>query len=203
MKQIISTLVLTTGCFLAAPTYADSKAFVVGGLGQAKYKTDSDSETATSFLIGGGYKFNENFAVEARYEDFGEIKDSETEADFMFTSKVASNAYTLSVIGGLPINESFNLFAKVGVGFWDIDISSSERDTITNNRFSDKISFSDNDFVYGFGAEYTVNDQFGITAEYTSLNIDYKETQTIGDVSSTTELDVDINNLVVSARFYF
>ena len=82
-------------------------------LANASYKETDDSSAA--FGLFGGYHLNAVLAVEAAYNDFGEAKKSGIKAD--------ASAFSLGMVGKLPIKTDLTLFGKVGLSAWDIDIS--------------------------------------------------------------------------------
>lgn len=181
--------------------YAEAPhAYAFGALGQAKYKDDSSSESDTSFGIGGGYWFNENFAIEGRYDDFGEVEDTERDGSATSTSKASASAFGFNLLAGVPLNEQFKLYAKVGVSFWDLDLSGDSYIPEFDNRLTYNENFSGNEFTYGFGAQYQVNDAFSLGVEYSSFAIE--DTKAASD-DTTFEVDGDINNLSLYASFNF
>lgn len=180
--------------------HAEPSAFVSGSLGQSKYKSDGFSESATSFGVGGGYWFNENFAIEGRYDDFGEIENTYQDGTATENSKASASALGINLLAGVPLNEQFKLYAKIGVSFWDFDAESVTSFPDDAFDYHYKASFSGNDFNYGFGAEYKANDSISIGAEYSALTI--KDRKQI-DAEEFAELDGDINNFNIYARFNF
>lgn len=175
-------------------SYAEAPhAYAFGALGQAKYKDDSGSESDTSFGIGGGYWFNENFAIEGRYDDFGEVEETERYGTATSTSKASASAFGFNLLAGVPLNEQFKIYAKVGVSFWDLDSIHQESDPEFNYQQSYSESFSGNEFTYGFGAQFQVNNALSLGAEYSSFAIEDKKK----------ELDGDINNVSLYASFNF
>lgn len=194
---LISSLLIS---LLSINSYAEPNAYVFGTLGQAKYKGDGASESATSFGIGGGYWFNENFAIEGRYDDFGEVDLTEREGTSTFPSQTSASAFGFNLLGGVPVSEQFKLYAKIGVSFWDADISSSISIPEIDYRYSDSTSFSGNEFTYGFGAEFKATENFSIGAEYSSFAIN--DSKSISDDESY-EVDGDISNFGISAKYNF
>lgn len=186
-----STLILASiaATFLAAHSHADSEsgATLFGSLGQASYKNSGGSESDTSFAIGGGYRFNQNFALEARYDDFGKISDSATDSGLTASASVAASAMALSVKAGVPLSDMFSLYAKLGLSFWDVDTKFSASGFGESQ--SGSISMSGNDFHFGLGGEFNIADNILIGLEYSMLNID--------------DIDTDVNNLSLTASFNF
>ncbi|MCK4705194.1 MAG: outer membrane beta-barrel protein [Gammaproteobacteria bacterium] len=143
----------------------------------------SCEDTDTSFKVFGGAKINKNFAVEGSYIDFGELiaKDN----FIAFTAEITG--FNISALGVIPASDSVDLFGKVGMLFWDLKLALS-------GVFNDSLSESGNDFAFGFGANFDVNETFSIRAEFEKF-------QTIGKESTTGESSVSLISL--GAVFYF
>jgi OOP family OmpA-OmpF porin len=111
--------ILIVSILFAASAQAEG-AFRFGiGAGQATIKADDvDLEgNATAWEIFGGYEANQYFAVELGYIDGGTADDTidnaKVEAD--------TTAVVASVIGSLPIGESFSIYARGGLLHWKSD----------------------------------------------------------------------------------
>jgi OOP family OmpA-OmpF porin len=74
--------------------------------------------------------------------------------------KVELSAFTLSVLGVLPISEQFSVFGKVGLFKWEAEFS----DTTGGVPFSGDDDGSDVSF--GLGVAYNFTRNFGLRAEY-------------------------------------
>ncbi len=109
------------------------------------FSSDTDPD-ALNFKV--GKMLHENFAIEGlvgvRYSD-----DSvEGAFDFEMSSLIGVNA-----VGVLPLSDSFNLFAKVGLV--DIDYNDSDRDKSSATGAS-----------FGAGVDVNFTDNVGLTLEY-------------------------------------
>lgn len=185
---------------LSINSYAEPQTYIFGSLGQAKYKGDGSSESATSFGIGGGYWFNDNFAIEGRYDDFGEAEENYQDGTATQTGKTSASAIGINVLAGVPVNEQFKLYAKIGVSFWDTDISATTYIPEIDTQFQFNEEFSGNEFTYGFGAEFKATDNLSIGAEYSSFAIE--DSKQISAEESF-EIDGDISNFGIFARYNF
>ena len=126
MKTIIASIIATFVIgLIATPAFAakrvrntnsyDSSAptrsYIGGSVGQAS--TDSialsngKSSNAFSFMY--GHEINNNFAAELSYSNFGSI---DTQGNG--TAVVKSTAYSLGVVGSVPISSYVSIFAKLG-----------------------------------------------------------------------------------------
>ena len=175
MKNIIRSLLLFSAG-LAVNSHADSGAFIFGALGQTSFKVIGQSASDTSYALGGGYSFNKNFALEARYDDFGAF----SEDGYSFSS----NAYGISLRASLPVSDAVSLYGKVGLSFWEIN------DFKPYQSYSSTASESDNELHYGLGGEFAVSQTLKLGAEYNMLNLSGFD-------------DLDINTLAIFARWNF
>lgn len=153
--------------------------------------TNNDSDT--TFAIGGGYKFNEYFGVEAGYQDLGEVSASWTGAGtvniqgHVIVGTGALN-YTASVDGfyfgptfSFPVNEQFSINARAGLYRWEAKENAlfTAAGTIDGTAFAAGASASattkETDNYLGLGATYKVSKNVGINLNYTEYKIsDYR-----------------------------
>lgn len=124
----------------------------------------------TGFKVAGGYSFSENWAVSLEYVDLGELDvDASALGFFGVNSSLEADGFNLSVIGILPVNDSFDLFAKVGAFNWDIEAKAS------SGGFSASEDEDGTDISWGLGAAYNFSDNFSVTAEFQRFDIDEDE----------------------------
>ena len=108
----------------------------------------------TALKIFGGYRFNDNFAIEAFYTDFGEPDD--------WPLSIEASAFGASVVGIIPVAQQFELFGKIGLAAWDAD-------------FIDPFgTYSDDgsDLTYGIGGAFIINQQASIRVEWEFYDIE-------------------------------
>ncbi len=185
-KQLLLTSALV---ILSAPSFA-SNLYVSGSLGKSKFGVDgesgSESDSAKSF--GAGYKFNETWAIEANYRDFGGVGISYTEdlggGDFVSESFESSfSSLEFSFVGSFPLSQVASLYGRLGFGDLklDVDYKYSERFDGETYRESDSVSDSKTKAVFGVGFRYNFNDSIGARAEYNF----YDDWESL-EISSTT-----------------
>jgi opacity protein-like surface antigen len=153
-----------------------------------------DSDTTWGLTV--GYKFMPYLAVEGQYLDLGEAKYT-TRGDLNdefgkligtadISTSMDSSGFALSVLGILPIQEVWEVYARLGMYFGDTgaDVSVTLDDGI--EVYSDSISDSKNEeeFFYGIGGGYTFNETWNVRVEYTIF-------QNIGDEDLMGEADLD------------
>lgn len=100
----------------------------------------SESRNTAYSLYAGSYFSNSNLGMELGYTDFGRVNRAggSTKAD----------GINLSLIGRLPLGNSFNLLGKVGGLYARTDVATGGGSGVTAG------STTDLDWTYGVGAEY-------------------------------------------------
>lgn len=145
--------------------YAPGSSYLELGIGQSDYSLgngigvfDSD-EGGTSYSVRGGGFFNSNFGMEIGYTNFGTIHRA--------GGTTKAEGLNLSLIGKMPINQNFNLLAKLGTTYSKTDVSS--------NPVSGIVAGSESDFglSYGMGAEYLLTPQWSGVLQYESQNMKF------------------------------
>ena len=169
MKNTFSLFTILLLTFMLSTTaFAQQPYYIGGGIGQSYVEEDNvasgqdfDDEDF-AFKLFGGYRFHENFAVEADYLDFGEPDD-----DILgINLEVDLYALALYGVGILPLTDQFELFAKLGIAYWDAEVDGSFLG----------ISASDDedgtDLAYGLGASFAFTDQLAARVEYERIDVD-------------------------------
>ncbi|WP_323815596.1 outer membrane beta-barrel protein [Cellvibrio sp. NN19] len=187
-KQVIAAAV-----FMGAsiPSFA-SNFYVLADAGQSKMEADVEgftfNKTDNAISIGGGYKFNDNFALELAYRDLGEIKGEESGyvggGDYI-EAKISNGitAFQISLVGSIALGEAASLYGRVGMANLEADLKSSYEASINGSDFSgsESESVSKNKAVFGAGLSYSFTPTFALRAEYSQ----YAEWENL-TVSSTT-----------------
>lgn len=145
--------------------YAPGSSYVELGIGQSDFSLGNgigvfdSNEGDTAYSIRGGSFFNSNVGVEIGYTNFGTV------ARAGGTTK--AEGINLSVVGRMPINQNFNLLAKVGTTYGRTDVSSHPASGI--------VAGSESEFglSYGIGAEYLLTPQWSGVLQYESQNMKF------------------------------
>jgi hypothetical protein len=133
----------------------DFSASVNGPPGFDDIDVDSD-DTPMKFF--GGWRMNRFFAVQLDYIDFGESTGTANLLDIRNdTSGLAPN-----VIGTLPIG-FFELFAKVGMMWYDVDLDIDDDPTLSD---------SGEDPIYGVGVGLTLVERLSLRLEYEIVDVE-------------------------------
>ncbi len=161
---------------------AESSFYVFGTFGNtnsdisftAQNRIDGDSD---SYALGAGYTVNRNFSLEAAYLDFGsQNATTDCPPDFAcaglvlpLLTKADLTAYSLSVIGSIPLTDRFDVFGQVGIVSWDVDYKG----------ISSAFDASGEDLLYGAGLRWSIDDHWKVFAEYGKVELDF-DTASIG-----------------------
>ncbi|MEW6314461.1 MAG: porin family protein [Pseudomonadota bacterium] len=119
--------------------------FYVGvGIGQAKTRgTALTSASDTSFNVLGGYQFSKNFAAEIEMARLGQAEDA--------TAEYKTLGWSFAGLGIYPINKTFQLYAKLGMGQTSTDVAPKPGSTVVSSRTYRS------DLIYGLGAKVNLD----------------------------------------------
>jgi len=166
MKKIASALLLSAA--ISAPAFAaDQGAFVNADLGQVSYSNATSSLGTTAFpnpgtiRIGGGYHFSPYLGVEAGYSIIGDSTINTTFLGATVNEKLKSSSMQVAAVGTYPINDSFNVFGKLGLSNTKIDYTAT-----VNGVSVGSSSASKTNLMFGLGGQFNINQHFGIRAQY-------------------------------------
>ncbi len=205
--QSLAALVLASGSIAAMA--ADSGWYAGASLGQSSTDYEAGTlksaleaagatgvvasvdNTDTAWKLFGGYQVNKNFAVEAAYVNLGSLTSNATyatPAGSPYRFNTDGDGYLLSVVGTLPVNETFAVFAKAGVFAWNLEATESTTLASAN------ASADGTDMAYGLGVNWRISKQMGLRAEWDRF-------QDVGGGNNFNKHDVDLYSL--GAVFHF
>ena len=132
-------------------------------------------------------------AVEGGYTYLGE---------YAFAGQVIADPGTVSAnlqaddwnafaVGILPLNERFDVFAKLGIGYWTADLATSGTFA---GRSAQSADSSGTDRIVGLGARFNITARWGIRAEWERFF-------NVGSATTSGETDIDFWSLGVQYRF--
>lgn len=126
----------------------------------------------TSYNIYGGSYFNNNFGLELGYTDFGKINrgGGQTEAE----------GINLSLVGRLPLSNSFNVLGKLGTTYGRTRVSALPASGLASGTESDW------GLSYGIGAEWAFTPALSAVLQWDEHNMKFVGTGK--DRVSTTSL---------------
>ena len=187
MKQVVKTLVVV-GAMVAAGSVAADLGDIWYSLGVdfqqnwTKGKNGYDLYFPKSFPganVYVGAKFNENFGVEVGGDWSANKKHNWTEnfknpANVNFTAtgtaKVRRSGYHLDLVGSLPLNECFDVFATAGFGYVKNKVSMTVNSMVPassayTNSYTGLSSKGKGVFRLGIGGLYQITEMFGVRAK--------------------------------------
>lgn len=141
-----------------------------------------------TFNFVAGWMFNQNWGLEIGYIDFGNAKDDlklpDACATFgcssrQWTSELKRDGFQAFLVGSLPLNDSVDLYGKLGMISWDADYQGYERSELYASGFplpnqNDEINNSDDgtDMAGGFGINLRTDSPFSLRADFTYYDFD-------------------------------
>jgi OOP family OmpA-OmpF porin len=152
----------------------------------------SDSGSDTKWRLQGGYRFNPNVAVEAGYIDFGKARYSASYTGGSAQGSLKAGGVDVAALVGLPLNDSFSVFAKAGMVAAKVD------SRLTAGAPASLASGSDSTHVVrpllGVGALYKLGD-------HVDLRADYDHVSGLGKSDRTGKMDANMVSLGVAYNF--
>lgn len=119
----------------------------------------SDNNSTAYNVYVGSYFVDSNIGVELGYSDFGRVHRA--------GGNTRADGINLSLIGRLPIGETFSLLGKVGGTYSRTDVSSAPGSGVASG------SDSGLDWSYGVGAEMALNRQWSGVLQYDEHRVTY------------------------------
>ena len=144
-------LALTLASVLALPAVAmaDTGLYIDGAVGRASVDDNGIDDNDTSFRIGAGWRFLENFGSEIGYQDLGKM--SEEIAVGGATASISADGLYAGIAGKIPLYDGetgFYVGARGGLLFWNA--TGRIRQGNTSVRLDDSAS----DFYVGVSGGY-------------------------------------------------
>lgn len=144
----------------ATPAFA-TEVYVGLGFGQTFVDDGAFGETDTGYKIFGGARFNPYVAGEIGYFNLGD-----PESDFFGIVRTFEVKAVAGMLKGIwPVTKHFDLFGKLGVAYWETDITSSVFGSPTQKTSSDGV-----DLAYGVGAAYNFGNRWAVLVEFEDVN---------------------------------
>lgn len=209
MKKSMGILALAITATGFASSASAAGGYIFADVGRSDFDVGSEpnisvDDTDTLYGVGLGYSFNDYFSIEAGFADLGETSASSRGpisanlygSNVTIDGKIAldANGFFYGIRGDLPITESFNLFARLGMLHWQSDADVSG--TVTIDGTSSSGSFSENiddgtDPYVGIGADYGITDHVSLNAQWNRYMLEVADE----------DLDVDTLSVGITFRF--
>ena len=170
MRIALSGLAALTMLVGTAANAAPQEGFYVGaGIGQASTEDDASGfdQEETGFKVFGGYTFNRYVGAEAAYFDGGEMSQNFDNVAVGLTLDAQFTGLNFSLLGRLPLNDSFTVFGKAGFATYDVDSTLRLNGTVIDTSDNDE----QEDIFYGVGAAFSFG-PFDVRAEYEAIDLD-------------------------------
>ncbi len=151
------------------------------GLSNTLPQQGSDKHGQAAKLFG-GYRFNENFGVEAGYAALGSFSESVTVGSASVKQDGKARSIFAVATGRLPLGESFAVHSRLGLSSGKV--SGTNGLPAANNLMGSK-----NSVLFGLGAEYRPTSNVALTLNYDDF----------GHLSTR----VRANSLVAGLHFWF
>ncbi len=119
----------------------------------------SDNNSTAYNIYVGSYFTDSNIGMELGYTDFGTVNRA--------GGSTSADGINLSVIGRLPMGETFSLLGKVGGTYARTDVSAAAGSGVTGG------SESGFDWSYGVGAELAFSRQWSGVLQYDEHRVTY------------------------------
>jgi OmpA-OmpF porin, OOP family len=200
-KALPAAVSLALGLGSLVPAVAQAGWYVGAGVGSSSFDqsvaTDSTlagaidqlspdvtnfdvDDSDTGWKVFAGYQFNDYFALEGHYVDFGAVKANASgtydggEGSFTGSGKVDVTGFGMSAVGSIPFLEHFAVLAKLGVTRWMADQSGTTF-LIDGSDYcaSNDCSANDNgiDVSFGAGLAWHITDQISVRAEWEDFGL--------------------------------
>lgn len=145
--------------------------FAQAALGRSKtsYNTLPQGYSAETgdgtWMFGGGYRFNDNFGLEAAYRDLGSLKiTAKTSGGLTGGDTGDVNAWTAGGYVTLPLGPNFELTARGGWYSWRMNEVWSYSSGVHGSKTS-----SGTDTYWGVGAGYLIDKQLSAVLNWTQF----------------------------------
>ena len=159
-KVVLSALA-SVAMFVNAHADEQSGFYAGAGAGVMSDRASDFDADAVGIKLFGGYSFNQYFAAEGEYIYAGTLTDTFDDLKV----KVDSEGFVVAALGKIPFGDAFSLFAKLGYTFYDEKVTAS-RESLRFSRNN-----SDDDLLYGVGAELRLGRKFQLRAEYELVDV--------------------------------
>jgi len=150
-KKLLAVALLSA---LSAPVFAEDAGFYIGlDYIQLALNPAAATQPSGGYRIDGGYNFNKNWGVEIGYFGSGNGSDAAGKS-------ITPNSTYLAGVGTYPVNDMFDIFAKVGAAMNQLTGDSTTGCTVCGVQTG---------VMAGVGADYNVNKNVGVRLQYESL----------------------------------
>lgn len=157
------TLIIAASLAFLAPlaAVAERGPYVSGSVGSAQLSDDFDGfdidADSTAWRVALGYRFNDFFALEGGYKNFGRFEETVDFLGVPANASLKADGFTLGGVASIPLTDRFDVFGRAGAFFWDGD---ADINGITS------ASPDDTNLYLGGGLRFGLTERFSITTDY-------------------------------------
>jgi OOP family OmpA-OmpF porin len=141
--------------------------FVGASIGNASLDDDFDGlnidDNSTAYRIVAGWRFNEFFALEGGYHNFGDFEQTLDIAGNQVTAVLSADGFTFGAVGSFPLSERFSVMGRAGMFFWDgnADINNVSQATP-----------EDTNLYLGAGLRFQLSEKLQLTGDWTRYDLE-------------------------------
>lgn len=188
-KLLLTATLACSSVAMASSAYAqnytnrnDTGPYIGANYGMYKSRGDEFEDDNDYYEFIAGYRFIPFFGVEVNYADFGRYGGDVASAEL--------DGWGIAAVGFLPLTDSFNIYAKAGQFFSNVDVRLAG--------FQD--DFDDEQIFYGVGVNFVVADPLSISVEYNRYKVEIDDSNWPVSLDSS---DTDIDTIKIGAKFSF
>lgn len=176
MKKTTLALASMFACFISSSVFAAETGQFFGSVDFGKTSITNSNPGGQSFAnpsaiqVGGGYHYSPFLSVEANYTGMG----STTLTAGLLAATAKNSALSVAAVGTYAIDDRFEVFGKLGL------TRNTNKLSTLNGAASYNTTTTATGLMYGIGAQFNVNKQIGIRAQYENFG-DFKYTNGAGN----------------------
>lgn|SRR3990167_9926855 len=173
IRNSVIALSVAGGVGCVASVQAEPSGYIGGAYGWEKLQDSDFEDDVNSKKLYFGGKFNSYIGIEASVNDYGEAENDIYKAEL--------DGKTLALMGYMPLTDSFELFIKGGMLWWDADIEVLD---VLEDEFDGEEPF------FGAGMQFNFSKALSMRVEYERYDVDLTEDEVGIDVRGETNADV-------------
>ncbi|MBL8483330.1 MAG: outer membrane beta-barrel protein [Rhodocyclaceae bacterium] len=159
--------------------------------GAANLSSSGDKHD-TGYKLQLGYQFSPYLAVEGGYIDLGRADYTARFTGGNLDAHVKAQGWNIEAVGIWPINDQFNLFAKLGAIVARVKVDGNVSGGGITLQAADKVTRTRP--TWGIGAGYAFNKNL-------ALRLEYEWFDKLGDTERTTQFDARLISLGLAYKF--
>lgn len=164
--------------------------------------TTRTEESDLAVGLNAGYQINLDnslyFGIEAFYKE--ENIQTRNINNLLITELSLENSYGLNLKAGVNVTDKFSIYTLLGQTTLDFDINNSYPFAPPLRDGSESVD----EVTYGIGAQFSVNDHWSVTAQYTQLNdVSFDPLPEVAVPGKINDNEVDLTALTFGVNYNF